>query len=286
MALNSKKKKTYTLHSDFEDESERVILTMSDSTELLILRTYAPAASRNGFTILMIAGWGSIVPGWNGFLNEARDDFDIVYLETREKASSTITKHSVRGSIQRLSSDLQEVIELLQLEQKKLILFGSCMGANIIADGLVQEKFDVFKSILLGPQPKWPIPKISRVLLPLLPKRSLTLIKPFLKYWVVHTQCDTEETAAKYARVLDEAISKKWHHVGKPIALDDYTEMYSKVTKPVVIVVEEGDKTHIPEESLAIAKSIKKSEIIYMESNKAAHSEKMVIKIREIIKFE
>ncbi len=276
-----KKKSQYILESAFEADSERIYLTMSDTTGILALRTFAPSNSRNGFTILMIAGWGSIVPGWNGFLDDAKNDFDIVYMESREKSSNKLTKQSERGSIDRLSSDLQEVIDQLHLDPSHLVLFGSCMGTNIIADGLVHQKFDAREFFLVGPQAKWPIPKISKGLLPFLPKRSLSKIKPFLKYWVVHTQCDTEETAAKYARVLDEASSKKWHHVGKPMAFDDYTEMFSHVPKPVVIVVEEGDKTHIPEDTLNIAKAIENSEIIVMESNKAAHSAKMVVKIRE-----
>jgi pimeloyl-ACP methyl ester carboxylesterase len=279
---------TLALRAKYEDECDQQYLKMSDTTELLVLRTYASHETHNGFTILMVPGWGSIVPGWDEFLLEAKKDFDVIYLETREKGSSKIFKTSQRGSMHRLSDDIAEVISQLGLDQTKLILFGSCMGANIIAHGLVYGKLDPFMSYLIGPQPKWPIPRISRFVLPIAPKWFLTPIKPFLRYWLIKTQCDTPETAAKYSRVLNEANSRKWHHVGLPIAFETYQDLFARIRKKVAIVAEQGDKTHIPEDTFKIAQIIPNAELIVMKSNKAAHSVEMVDCIRKrmpVIKF-
>ena len=75
----------------------------------------APKETRNNLTILVIAGWGTIVPSWKGFLHEAKRDFDIIYLETREKLSSVLPKNLERCSMDRLSSDLAEVVKQLKL---------------------------------------------------------------------------------------------------------------------------------------------------------------------------
>ncbi|MHA1668743.1 MAG: hypothetical protein ACTSUR_08800 [Candidatus Heimdallarchaeaceae archaeon] len=53
-----------------------------------VLRTYVPAETRNGFILFFVAGWGSVVLGWLDVLLEAMNDFDMVYFESREKASS------------------------------------------------------------------------------------------------------------------------------------------------------------------------------------------------------
>ena len=80
------RKKIIYAKIEFEVNSERKYLIMDDSTELLVLISKAPKETRNNLTIFVIPGWGTIVPSWKGFLNEAKKDFDIgVDLDTSKR---------------------------------------------------------------------------------------------------------------------------------------------------------------------------------------------------------
>ena len=258
---------------------------MDDGTQLLVMTTYAQEKTRNGYTLLLIPGWGTLPLSWKGFIEEAQKDFDLIYFETREKASSILPKKAERGGIKRLSTDLAITIEQLGLDQSKVILVGSCMGANLIADGLAYDKFDPFSSFLIGPQPKWPLPYGTRRLTHLGTRHTLTPIRPILRFWIKKTQSDTPETAAKYIRVIDEASPRKWWYIGKPIAREKYMPTYRKVKNPVVIIAEEGDKMHQAKDAHRIARAVKNSTFLSMSSNKATHSASLVQKIREHLDF-
>ena len=262
----------------FEDECEKQYVVMDDGTQLLAMCSKAPDETRNGFTLLMVPGWGTLPISWKGFIEEARKDFDFIYFETREKASSILPKKA-----ERLSTDLALAIEQLDLDQNKLILVGSCMGANLIADGLANNKYDPFDSFLIGPQPKWPMPFGTRPLTRLGTRFTLTPIRPFLRFWIRKTQSDTPETAAKYIRVVNEADPRKWWYIGKPIARENYLPMYTKLKKHVVLVAEEGDKMHKAKDAHKIAHAVKNASLISMPSNKATHSEQMVFRMREYL---
>jgi pimeloyl-ACP methyl ester carboxylesterase len=285
MTLSTRKQAFMPLKIDFEDDSEKTYLTMEDGTQILAMHTYPNKEYHNGFTLMLIAGWGSIPPGWKDFIEEAKKDFNFIYLETREKDSSIFPKKPQRGGITLLSSDLASVISQLNLDQNKLLLFGSCMGANLIADGLAKDKFNPLISFLAGPQPEWPLPRGARTLMGLGTRHTLTPIRPILRFWIKNTLKNSPEAAAKYVRVINEASPLKWWWIGKPIALEKYMPLYEKIRKPVVIIAEEGDEMHLPEETKEIARSIPDSVLISMPSNLATHSDLMIRRIREFLKI-
>jgi len=273
----------FDLVANYEKECEKAYVEMSDATQIQILRTFAQEDARNGFTLFVVPGWGSIVPGWDAFLMEAKNDFDIVYFESREKDSSIISKRS-KVNFDRLSTDILETIEFLGLDQRSLILFGSCIGGNYIAHGLAEQKFDPFLTFLVGPQFKWPIPGIARIFIPFAPKWVLSPWKPFLRFWVRHFGTSSHEQAAKYIRVINEANSRKWHHVGKPIAFDKFWDIFPRIDQDVVVVGEGNDKMHTAADSRKIAELIPNAQLLVMESNEATHSALMVDQVRTLIK--
>ena len=51
------------LISEFENASKEQYIKVSDSSEVMILTTKAPKERANGYTFLLVPGWGTIVPG-------------------------------------------------------------------------------------------------------------------------------------------------------------------------------------------------------------------------------
>jgi len=270
------------MKAKYEEKALEEFYTMSDGSQLRTLRSSAPAETRNGFTLFFIPGWASVVQGWDDVLLEAYTYFDIVYLESREKGSSKLVKKA-KGDLDRLSSDLKEVIEQMKLDKEKLIFFSSSFGATIVSHGLAYDKFEAFLTILLGASPKIDLPFLTRYLVPWAPPITLNIFKPAARYWIKKSKSEDMEQAAKYLRVLNEADARKWKTVGKHVVFAKFWDIFEKVENPVLIIGMEKDKYHEINNIKKIAKLMKKSSYLDMETNKNTHSSKMVDVLREQI---
>ncbi|MCK4896927.1 MAG: hypothetical protein KAS47_08960, partial [Candidatus Heimdallarchaeota archaeon] len=98
--------------SEFEKLAKSEDLVMSDKTSIRVLTSKPKESKANGYVLFVNPGWSTVVPSWDNFLIEAMKDFEIVYFESREKASSGLTKKSEVG-MPRMALDLKEVIEQL-----------------------------------------------------------------------------------------------------------------------------------------------------------------------------
>ena len=282
MALNTESKIINGYESQYEKEALELYINMSDSTQLRVLQTFAPKETSNGFTLLIVAGWGSVVLGWEEVLLEAMKDFDVVYLETREKHSSKLSERSKFG-IDRMSDDIRETILQLGIEEDKLILLGSCMGATLIAHGLAYKKYNPFLSVLIAPPPRFEMPPFTRYLVSIAPVWLFERIKPLLKNWV-QKKSESPEQAAKYIRVLDEAEGKKWKKVGKPIARPKYWHIFPKISSKVLLIAAEQDKMHNAKITQKIKDMIPDTIYRDLGTNHNTHAPILVETIREVLK--
>ncbi len=285
MAVETKNKYEAFMRSRYEDLAEEELLTMSDSTQLRILKTFAPENTRSGYTLFMVAGWGSVVLGWEDVLLEAMNDFDIVYFESREKGSSKLAKKA-KNNIDRLSTDIAEIIQILDLHKEKLISFGSSFGAVILADGFSKKKFDAALNVLVAPAIQIDLPKLMRYFIPFVPHWVMNLVKPIVKRWLKKSKSENPEQAAKYIRVMNEADSRKWKKVSIHFLFWKWWSVYEKVENDILLVAAEKDKMHEADITKKIGKAMKNSVYINLETNKNTHAKPIVDLLREQIKQE
>ncbi len=285
MSMSESKEDQFTklMRAKYEDESEEVYMEMSDSSQIRILRSYASDETKNGFTLFIIAGWGSVVLGWDDVLLEAMKDFDIVYLETREKGSSRLVKKT-KNNFDRLSSDVQEVLEKLDIDSDKLILFGSSFGAAILADGFGKQKFDSFLNVLVAPAIQIDLPPIIRYLVPISPHWYMPPFKPLIRWWLKRSKSESPEQAAKYIRVMNEAQSKKWKNVVLNYLFWKWWKVYERVENDILLVAAEKDKMHEADITRKIGKLMKNSTYIDLETNKKTHTKPIVDLVRNHLK--
>ncbi|MHA1304316.1 MAG: alpha/beta fold hydrolase [Candidatus Heimdallarchaeaceae archaeon] len=260
----------------YENIAEELFVKMSDESQVRILRTYAEKQNSSPYTLFVVAGWASVVLGWDDFLMEAKKNFDIVYLETREKKSSILSQDS-NNNIERMALDIAETIQALNLDQSHLVLFSSSFGALLSAIVLSMKKIDPFLTILIGPIAKIEMPPMVRHLVRMLPIPVLRLYKPIGVWWVKKFKSESPEQAAKYIRVLNEADEKKWKIIGKKISLSRFWDIYSQIDNgsKVLVIDESKDKMHNTNVTKKIASLIKDSRYIDLELNYFVHSSKM-----------
>ncbi len=283
MTLSAEDKFAQFMRAKYEDFCEEHFLKMSDGTTVRILRTYAPKKSSNGFTLFIVAGWGSVVLGWDDVLLEAMKDFDIVYFETREKASSTLAKKS-KNDIDRFSEDIKEAIEILKFDSTKMLLFGSSFGSTILADGFRKNKFDSFLNVLIAPAIQMDLPPGLRYLIPVTPHIIMEPVKPLIRWWLKKSKSESPEQAAKYIRVMNEAESKKWKNVSMNFLYWKWWDVYAEVKHDLLLIASEKDKMHEAEISQRLRELMVNSVYIDLETNKNTHTKPIVDLVREHLK--
>ncbi len=257
--------------AEYEKIAEEKMITVSDNSQILVLHTKAQGKDKSKFKLVVIPGWGSIVLGWDEFLMKAKDYFDIYYLETREKKSSKLAKKS-KCTLDRMSSDLKEVPEILKLNPKETVFFSSSFGAVLNADALNKKKVDPFLTILVGPMSKIDMPFPFRYLLYIVPSFLYHPFAPIGRFWVKKYKSEDEVQAAKYYRVMEEADPKKWKKFLTRFAFKKFWDTYAGIESRVLVIDESEDKLHRTIVTNKIASLIKNSEIVDLKTNKFTHS--------------
>jgi len=272
------------MEAKYEKHAETKLLLMSDKTQIRILQTFAPERTSCGYTLLIVAGWGSVVLGWDAVLTEAMKDFDIIYVETREKKSSILTKRT-KHNFDRISEDISEVIQILNLDKEKLIIMGSSFGAAVLADGLGKNKFDAALNVFVAPSVQIPLPRFMRYFIPISPAWVMNLVKPIIRRWLKRSRSENPEQAAKYIRVMNEAQPRKWKKVAVYYIFWKWWSVYEKVENKILLVAAEKDKMHEADLTKRIGELMKNSIYINLETNKNTHTKPIVTLLRERIKF-
>ncbi len=268
--------------SEFEKLARSEDLVMSDNTSVRVLTSKPEKNKANGYVLLMIPGWSTVVPSWDEFLIEAMKDFEIVYFESREKASSGLTRKSEIG-MPRMALDLKEVIGQLKLDEKKLVMFGSCIGATTIVCGLVDKLYNPLLPVLVAPPARFEYPEFHRPFIAITPHWLLKIAKPLGRQWLIRSKSDTPEQAAKYIRALEEADGFKWKKMGLHLAYKRYWKVFPLVENHVLLVAAEKDKMHDVKVTKKVKELIKNSIYMDLKTNENTHSKIMVDEIRKSI---
>ena len=268
--------------SEFEKEAETIDLVMSDNTPIRVLRTIPSVGSENGYKIIVNAGWGSIIPSWDEFLMDAKKDFEIIYLESREKASCQLSRKSKVG-MERMAFDIKEAIDQLEIDEDKLVLFGSCLGATIIVYGLFKKMYNPQMPVLIAPPPRFEVPPVLRQIIPIAPPFLFGVVKPIVRWWIKKFKTESPKQAAKYIRALNEANGRQWKKVGLPLAYKRYWKIFPQVKNKILLVAAEKDKMHDAKTTKRISTMMENSIYTNLGTNKNTHASIMVETIRDYI---
>ena len=270
--------------SEYEKIAESKDLIMSDNTSIRVFASKPDEKSANGYTLFVVAGWSTIVNSWDKFLIDAMRDFEIVYFESREKGSSGLTRKSEAG-MPRMALDIKEVIEQLNLDEEKLVLFGSCLGATTIVCGMVDGLYNPFMPVLVAPPARFEYPEFHRPFIAITPSFFLKIAKPLGRMWIIRSKSESPEQAAKYIRALEEADGFKWKKLGLKLAYKKYWKVFPKVKSHVLLVAAEKDKMHDAKVTARVKELIKNSKYVDLKTNENTHSKIMVDEIRNNLAY-
>ncbi len=261
--------------SEFEKIAEISWVKVSDGCELRILRSSTESKETKPFTLVLIAGWASIIMGWNEVLMEAKKHFNVVYIETREKGTSKVTKDSIFDA-QRFTLDIKEIFEFLHLDQNRVVVLSSSFSSMLVAYMLSHKMISPFLSVFIGPIERIPLPRSIRILLTIFPIWLYAIVKPIGIFWVKHFKAEDEYHAAKYARAIIEGDPLKWKKTSKHFFNKLFWDSYAGFDNQVLVVDESVDRMHDTEMTQKINEIIKNSIFLDLKTNKNTHSKPII----------
>ena len=241
--------------------SIRVLVWNSEGTDL------------DSGTVVMVPGWGSLFEGWRPLVTEWVKSRHLIYIETREKASSKFNRRISKDdfSIERHSKDIAAVLEALDVEQANIDWYSSSLGSTILIDAFEKGDLDGRSSVLLAPNPDFRFPLWSRMIIySPLPMVAFRKMVGFVA-WVVNRRTKEEGQKVRYRRALlaqdvpRMLLSARWN-LGYSLPED-----LSRIEVPCAVMTAASDTLHDFGKVERLADSIPNCRMINVPSNQYAH---------------
>lgn len=261
------------------------MVSVSDNVSLRVIE-FHPQNKTTQPTVLFIAGWISLMKGWKIVLREMTKDFNIIYVETREKISSQVSGKA-EFSVEAIAQDIVTIVGKFKLEKDKYIIFGSSLGGTSILESYRDLKTLPLCFVLLGPNAEYRAPWWWIVIIHLFWTRLYGIIKPFVKWYMRKFRLDVETDRAqyeKYCNALDAADPKKLKPAALALSKYKVWDILDDVKLPVLIIGASKDLLHEPENLFKMDQMLPNSTYLDMETNTYAHGPEMVVELRKYIK--
>jgi pimeloyl-ACP methyl ester carboxylesterase len=268
----------YSLYTDHSTNIKEYMFNVSDGVSLKIIDFTPQNVSQEKPVIIFVAGWISLISGWKNVLKILTTEYKVIYIESREKHSSTVPEiKKVSFSMERLKLDIGEVIEKVVPPSGKFILAGSSLGASAILEYCGSQKLKPLCAVLIGPNTEFRFPKILGTIIPALHPSLYFAVKPIIKWYLRNFRLDKKnsiEQIEKYENTLDYADPYKLK--ANALAIRNYTiwDRIDNIKVPCLIIGATTDKLHSTENIKRLLKIISDPKYVELKSNMETHSEK------------
>lgn len=239
--------------------------------------SWRPEQDAGADPIFFVAGWVSLVSGWQSLLEELVTRRPVFYLETREKRSAEIDRELMKPasfSISRLADDLIIVAAELDIDNERTILFGSSMGSNAILEALKWGRLKARAAFLVGPNADFGFPWWGRPLVHL-PSWVYTAAKPFVLWYLRNFRVNAREDPdqmARYGRTIRAADPRRIMLSAR--AVIDYNALpgLESISTPVAVAYARSDTLHAEDEVQRIVGVMPHGTAVSCPSNTYMHT--------------
>jgi len=260
-------------------------IQVNDRVTLQVQR-FKAAEKTNNPPVIFVPGWVSLPAGWKTVVQDMTRDFDVYYVETREKNSAR-TSGIKDFSVEATGEDLNKIAEHFKFNPQDYILFGSSLGATAILDTAPNLSIDPRALVLIGPNAVFRFPWWAMAVIYSLHSGLLNIFKPFVKWHLRNYRLDVDSDPAqykKYCDAIDTADLKKLKR--GVVALSKYKvwDRLPLIEHPTLIIGGHKDLLHEPENLKKIYSMLKNGTYLEMETNARTHSPDMVDGMRKYLK--
>lgn len=268
-------------YSDYTSGNTKVteyMVSMTDGVSLKVIDFNPEKKPEEKPSVIFIAGWISLISGWQGVLKELTPEYRTFYIESREKQSSVLPeKTKASFTMDRIREDISNLADRLIPENGKFVLAGSSLGASAILEYCASGKRKPECAILVGPNEEFRFPKFLGAIIPLIPPFLYFAVRPLIKWYLRNFRLDKKKEKAqveKYEKTIDLADPYKLK--ANALALKNYSiwNRIQGIATPCLIFGATTDKLHSTEKMKRLIEIIPEVQYIELGSNTDTHSEK------------
>lgn len=250
---------------------------------------WRPEADDGADPVFFVAGWISLVRGWQPLLEMMVPRRRVVYVETREKASAEIDPSRLKVesfTISRLADDLAAVAEVFGLDDGRAVLFGSSMGSNAILELLKDDRMCARGAFLIGPNAEFRFPAWGPIAVRIIPAAVIRRLKGFVIWYLRRFRVnarDDPEQMARYERTVKAADPLRLKL--SALAVLDYSALpgLETISTPVAVAYAASDVLHGEEEAHRIVDAMPHGQTVACSSNTYMHTAAV---IEDLDRFE
>ena len=280
MKRNSRIEKE-TQDTIFLKESSKAYIPMSDGQDIFCHYS-VDDTTKSDIVFFFVQGFASGYFTWSDFWDALHQEFNLVIVDPRDKKSNKLMKSS-KCSTHRIALDFAETIKFLKLDEKKLVLFGSSIGASYVAHMVGQNMITPKGCFLTGPSRK---PRAPRKLLNFFfffPAFVMnTLGKLVARIYLRNKVANGFQKQVFYDRITNVDM-RRWKHC-RDLHIWDATEDFKKMKIPVFIIRTPYDKYHESDEIRIVHELIQNSKIIDVPAYDYCHTKPGVFEFTQTIK--
>ncbi len=270
-----------------ETTYEEAMVPVAEGASLRVMR-WTPDKVRFEETFLFVAGWVSVVQGWAGLIREMAKERTVVYVETREKASASLSRNLLKPdlfSIHQFSLDLQAAVRAMNLDGSKLIVSGSSLGASAVLEAIKHGTLSAKAAFLIGPNAFFHFPWWGHIVVSL-PAATYHLTKypviAYLRYFRVDTKKEPEQME-RYRTTLLEADPQRIKYSAMMVRYYEAWPELDSIAIPVAVAYAPTDTLHGEETVKRLIDAMPQAQAVPCESNKFMHGAGMVEKINRFV---
>ncbi len=233
--------------------------------------------------VVLVPGWGSVFEGWRPLITEWVKRRPILYIETREKASSRMSGRISKSdfTMEKHGHDISAVLDSMGIDQAKVDWFSSSLGSTLLIDAYQRGALHGRSSILLAPNPDFKFPLWSRLIINFpLPMFVYKRLVNFVA-WVVDRRTKEEGQKIRYRRALLAQDVPKMLLSARSNLGYSLPDDLSSVTVSCAVMTAESDTLHGFDKVRRVVDSIPNCRMIEVESNQYAHEPGVLSEIEE-----
>lgn len=265
--------------------TEEMVPVASDVALRVI--TFTPAQPTQNPPVLFVAGWVSLIEGWQRVLVEMTRDFVVYYIETREKISSR-TNGTAGFGVEDIGQDLPALVKYFQLEPENYVLFGSSLGATVILDAISHLNPPPLCQVLIGPNAVFRVPALGMLVVHLFYPGWYLAFRPLVKWYLRNFRLDVRSDYAqyqKYCNALDAADPWKLKKGIKKLAKYEVWPLLPQIQIPTLVVGASKDLLHEPANLKKMVQLMPRATYLDLETNEKTHNPEVVQEMRKYIQL-
>ncbi len=250
--------------------------SVDDGVALRVLE-FRPRRETAAEPLVFVPGFVSAVGGWSEFLRFITPLRPVYYLESREKTSAVIAHRDGAANdftIARLARDLVEACGQLGVDQSRLIVAGSSLGATTLLEALKHGRLRARAGFMIGPNTEFTAPWFIRVLF-LLPAASYHLIKHFVLWYLKTFRVDAVREPEQMRRYRETLLNADPGRMKMTAAAAIGYTVWSDLETvgiPLAVALASTDTLHAESDIRRLIERLPNAAIIRCPSNRYMHS--------------